>query len=123
MAKILVEGIKLYSYHGCTKEEAMVGGNYVVDVCIEANLDKPSHSDNLNETIDYVMVYEVVKKEMSVRSNLIEHVAKRIFDKLKKNFSEGSASIPKPISIEVKVAKLNPPVNGVVEKVCTVISE
>jgi dihydroneopterin aldolase len=116
MAKILVEGIKLYAYHGCMEEEAVIGGNYIVDVCIEANLDKPSKSDKLNETIDYVTVYEIVKKEMSVRSKLIEHVAERILDKLKRKFSKASA-------IEVKVTKLNPPIPGEVEKVSVVLSE
>ncbi len=116
MAKILVQGIKLYAYHGCLPEEAIIGGNYIVDVSIEADLSKPSKTDKLNETIDYVTVYEIVKKEMSVRSKLIEHVAKRIFDKLKKKF-------PKTKSIEVKVTKLNPPIQGEVEKVCAVVSE
>ena len=116
MEKILVEGIKLYAYHGCMKEEAVIGGNYIVDVCIEADMSKPSKSDNLNDAIDYVTVYEIVKKEMSVRSKLIEHVAKRILDKLKKRF-------PKTEFIEVKVTKLNPPIDGDVEKVCVVVSE
>ena len=116
MAKILVEGIKIYAYHGCLKEESIIGGNYIVDISIDADLRKPSRSDKLNETIDYVTVYEIVKKEMSVRSKLIEHVAKRIFDKLKKKF-------PKTGSIQVKVTKLNPPIEGEVEKVCVVVSE
>ena len=116
MAKILVEGIKLYAYHGCMKEEAIIGGNYIVDVCIEADMSKPSKSDNLNDAIDYVIVYEIVKKEMAVRSKLIEHVAKRILGKLKKCF-------PKTNTIEVRVTKLNPPIDGDVEKVCAVVSE
>ena len=116
MEKILVEGIKLYAYHGCMKEETLIGGNYIVDVCIEADMSKPSKSDNLNDAIDYVIVYEIVKKEMSARSKLIEHVAKRILGKLKKRF-------PKTEFIEVKVTKLNPPINGDVEKVCVVVSE
>lgn len=116
MTKILVEGIKLYAYHGCMKEEAVIGGNYIVDVCLEADLIKASKSDKLDETIDYVIVYEIVKKEMSVRSKLIEHVAKRILDRLKKKF-------PKTEYIEVKITKLNPPIEGEVEKVSVVVSE
>ena len=116
MTKILVEGIKLYAYHGCLKEESKIGGNYIVDVRIEADLSKPEKTDNLKDTIDYVTVYEIVKKEMSIPSHLIEHVAKRIIDKLKKKFSHLE-------SIEVKITKLNPPINGDVEKVCAVISE
>ena len=116
MGKIIVEGIKMYAYHGCMQEESVVGGNYIVDVIIDTDLNKPSKSDQLSDTIDYVAVYEVVKKEMSIRSKLIEHVAKRIIDSLKKKFS-------KTISIEVKVTKLNPPIKGVVEKVSAVLSE
>ena len=116
METILIEGIKLYAYHGCMKEEAAVGGHYIVDISIKADLKKASSSDRLNDTIDYVSVFEVVKKEMAVPSKLIEHVAKRILDRLKKKF-------PKTGSIAVKVTKLNPPINGEVEKVSVILSE
>lgn len=116
MAKILVEGIRLYSYHGCMKEESVIGGNYIVDVCIKADMSKPSKTDNLKDAIDYVTVYEIVKKEMAVRSKLIEHVAQRILNKLKKSFKKAEF-------IEIKVTKLNPPIEGDVEKVSVVISE
>jgi len=116
MAIILVEGIKLYAYHGCMKEEALIGGNYIVDVTIDADLSKPSRSDKLNDTIDYVTVSGIVQKEMATRSKLIEHVAKRILDRLKKRF-------PQTFSIKVKITKLNPPIPGEVDKVSIVISE
>jgi len=114
-SKILVQGIKIYAYHGCLKEESIIGGNYIVDVCIEADLSKPSRTDKLNQTIDYVTVYEIVKKEMDIRSKLIEHVAKRILDKLKKKF-------PKTNTIEVKLIKLNPPIPGDVEQVSVILA-
>ncbi len=116
MDKILIQGIRLYAYHGCMKEEALAGGEYVVDISIEADLSKPSISDKLNDTIDYVTVYEIVKKEMAIRSKLIEHAAQRILDKLKSKYSKTG-------SIEVKVTKLNPPIEGEVEKVSVVVSE
>src|SRR5665213_2739321 len=103
MAKILVEGIRLYAYHGCLKEETLIGGTYLVDVCIEADMSKPSQSDKLTDAIDYVAVYEIVKKEMAVPSKLIEHVARRILNKLKTKL----AGIE---FLEVKVTKLNPPI-------------
>jgi dihydroneopterin aldolase len=116
MAQILIEGIKLYAYHGCMKEESLIGGNYIVDVTIDADLSKPEISDKLNDTIDYVTVYEIVKKEMAIRSKLIEHVAKRIADTLKSEF-------PKSGSIAVKVTKLNPPIPGEVDKVSVVVNK
>lgn len=116
MSKILLEGIKIYAHHGCTKEEAVVGGNYRVDVSIEAELNKASQSDKLSDTIDYVKVYQIVMEEMAIRSKLIEHAAKRITNALKKKF-------PSIRKVEVKVTKLNPPIQGVIESVSVVFSE
>ena len=53
---IEITGIKLYSYHGCLKEEAIIGGNYIVDVFIKTDFTKASKTDNLDQTIDYVLV-------------------------------------------------------------------
>jgi dihydroneopterin aldolase len=116
MATINVEGIRVYAYHGCLKEEGLIGSPYIVDVRMEADLKTAEKSDNLADTIDYVKVYEIVKAQMAVRSKLIEHVGKRIFDELKKQF-------PEIENTEVKVTKINPPMNGAVDKVSVVISQ
>jgi dihydroneopterin aldolase len=116
MGKIGVHGIKLYAFHGCTDEEQKIGTNYEVDVVIELDLSKPSISDNLNETVDYVIIYDIVREEMSIKSRLIEHVAKRISYALMQQ-------IPEIQKIKVTVAKLHPPVNGIVNRVFTELEE
>ena len=115
MHKILVEGIKVYAYHGCLEEEGRIGANYLVDVSMRTDFTVASQTDDLTKTIDYVVVYQIVKKQMSIRANLIEQVGQRIVDELKSTFQ----SIQE---LEVKVTKLNPPMNGNVEKVSIVIS-
>ena len=114
MHKILVEGIKLYAYHGCLEEEGKIGTNYVVDVTMETDFTEAAQTDDLSKTIDYVVVYNIVKTQMAVRSKLIEQVGQRIVDDLKKEFS----TLKK---VSVKVTKLNPPMNGDVERVSIVI--
>ena len=114
MGIILVEGIKIYAYHGCMEEEAVIGGNYIVDVTIETDFEKAAATDNLSETVDYAVVSDIVKKEMAVRSKLIEHVAKRIFDTLLKQ-------LPRIKKAQVKVTKLNPPVKGGVDRVSVIV--
>ena len=114
MHKILVEGIKVYAYHGCLAEEGKIGTNYIVDVTMETDFTEAAKTDNLSKTIDYVVVYNVVKTQMAIRSKLIEQVGQRIVDELKKQF----ATLKK---VEVKVTKLNPPMNGDVERVSIVI--
>lgn len=116
MNKIIVEGINLYAYHGCLEEEAKIGANYIVDVIMETNFMEAAKADDLNKTIDYVIVFNIVKTQMAIRSKLIESVGKRIVDALKKEFT----TLKK---VEVKISKLNPPMNGNVEKVSIVITE
>ena len=107
---IEINGIKLYAYHGCLKEEAIIGGNYIVDVFIKTDFTKASKSDDLDQTIDYVLVNNIVKEEMAIRSKLIEHVGQRIYDKMLTKFDD-------IISLRVKIRKLSPPINGDVDEV------
>jgi len=108
--KINIEGIKLYAFHGCLEEEAKIGANYIVDVYITTDFTKAAITDNLKETIDYCAIYEISKKQMAIRANLIEQVCKRIFDEVASEF--------KTITfLRVKLTKLSPPMNGNVEKV------
>ena len=53
---------------------------------------------------------------MSTRSHLIEHVAQRIHDSVKKQF-------PEIKKIKVKVEKLNPPIGGDAKSVSAIISK
>ncbi|MFY9308711.1 MAG: dihydroneopterin aldolase [Bacteroidia bacterium] len=115
MHKILVEGIKVYAYHGCLEEEGRIGANYLVDVVMKTDFSLAAQTDDLTKTIDYVVVYKIVKRQMAIRSKLIEQVGQRIVDELKGAFQ----SIQE---LEVKVTKLNPPMNGNVERVSIVIS-
>lgn len=114
MNKIYVNDIKLYAYHGCLEEEGKIGSNYIVDVMMETDFSDAAKTDDLNKTIDYVTVYRLVKEQMAIRSKLIEQVAQRINDVLKKEFS----SIQK---LEVKVTKINPPMHGDVGSVSVLV--
>src|ERR1017187_10896357 len=78
MIKIIVEGISIYSYHGCLEEEAKIGGNYIVDVIMETDFIEATKTDDLSKTIDYVIVFNIVKAQMAIHSKLIESVGQRI---------------------------------------------
>lgn len=108
---ISVEGIECYAFHGCLPEEGKIGGKFQVDVFITADMLQAVQSDNLNDAIDYVVVNKIVKEQMAIKSNLIEHVAGRILESLINKF-------PAIHAIELKVTKFNPPVNGSVNHTC-----
>jgi dihydroneopterin aldolase len=102
---LAIENIECYAYHGCLPEENIIGGRFSVDVILEADFIKAVDTDDLTYAADYVMIDHIVRKEMSVPSKLIEHVAGRILKKL-------SAAFQLSENITVTVKKYNPPVTG-----------
>ena len=110
-----VEGIKIYSYHGHLPEEAILGGHFIVNVNVNADTSKVEISDDLDDTVDYVKIIEIVKEEMSIRSSMIEHPAARIADKilLQKYV----------IDVQVEVEKLNVPIAEIFNKISVTVKE
>jgi dihydroneopterin aldolase len=110
MGLISVQDIRLYSYHGCLEQETLIGSDYIVNIDIETDLSLSAISDDLSKTIDYVEVNKVVKQEMAIPSKLLETVAYRIINRLTKNHTQIDY-------LSVSISKLNPPINGDVERV------
>ena len=105
MGKIKLKDIKIYAYHGSLSEENLIGGEYLVNLSVFSNLKKSSLTDELKDTIDYVSLLDIVKKEMLSPSKLLENVVKRVVDKIFLVF-------PKINKVSLEVSKLNPPING-----------
>ena len=105
---IFLENIKIYAYHGVFEQETRVGNYFIVNLKLELDLSKAVDSDNLEDTISYADVYDIVKREMQIPSKLIEHAAGRIAKALKDNFVTLN-------TVEIKLSKLNPPMGGQVE--------
>ncbi|SFB08679.1 dihydroneopterin aldolase [Flavobacterium swingsii] len=116
MGIIKLKNIRTFSYHGCLIEEGKIGSDYKVDLEIKTDLRRSSLSDNLKDTVDYVLLNRIVVEEMAIRSHLLEHVANRIITRI---FSE-IASVSRII---VAVSKLNPPIGGDVEAVTIEMEE
>lgn len=105
MGKIFVEGIKIYAHHGCFKEEAIIGTNFLVDVELDVDLSQPANTDNIADAVNYQAVFSIIKEQMAIRSNLLEHVGKRIVEAIFNQFNEVQ-------KIRLKVSKLNVPLGG-----------
>ncbi len=110
MGKIRVTNIRVYAYHGCLTEETKIGSDYRVDVEIEADLNKSAVTDQLGDTVDYVLLNRIVKEEMAKPSHLLETVCERILVR----FLNEDQLITQAT---VAVSKLNPPIGGDVEMV------
>ena len=116
MGTIKLQNIRVYTNHGCLVEEEKIGSDYIVNLEIKTDLRKSSETDDLNDTVDYVQLNDIVTSEMSIRSKLLEHVAHRI---IKRIFDE----IPSVSRILLAVSKINPPIGGDVEQVTIEMEE
>jgi dihydroneopterin aldolase len=108
MTIISIEGMEFFAYHGCFAEEQIIGTKFLVDIFLEVNTESAEYSDNLNDTVNYQSVYQLVKTEMLIKSKLLEHLARRILDKIASEF-------PNVENGTIKVQKMNPPLGGKIE--------
>lgn len=116
MGRIILEDMEFYAYHGCFAEEQIIGGKFLITVKIESDTSEAEETDNITKTVNYQEVYAVIKKEMELKSKLLEHVASRIADAIKNHF-------PAVKEISVKVTKVNPPVGGKMAGVSVLIKK
>ena len=100
-----LENLRFYAYHGVMPQERIVGNEYVVNIRLKVNVSKAMMSDDVADTVNYAEVFECIKAEMEIPSNLIEHVGSRIIGSLFKQF-------PTIEQIELKLSKRNPPMGA-----------
>jgi dihydroneopterin aldolase len=102
---VFLKGLRFHSYHGVLEQERVVGNDYLVDVRLAVRIDKAMESDRLEDTINYAEIHHLIKKEMVQPSQLIEHVAGRISQRLFDRYAVVTG-------VDLRITKLNPPMGA-----------
>ncbi len=110
MSEIILENMEFHAFHGCMEHEKNIGNTFLVTVKINIDTTQAGISDNLEDTLNYQLIYNVIRTQMEIRSNLIEHLARRIVDAVMEQFDQIK-------SLKLKLTKLNPPLGAKVESV------
>ena len=105
MGKIILEGMKFRANIGTTKEERDLGNDLTISLSFKCDTLTSGISDDLKDATDYSLVYQNVKKETLIPCNLIENLAYRIMESLKRDF-------PNISGIDLKIYKHYPPIEG-----------
>lgn len=116
MSFIDIENMSFYAYHGCFDEERAIGTNFRVNLRLKVDTLKAQVSDCIDDTVNYLSVYQSVKSEMEKPSHLLENVCERIASRILYDY-EGVDYVC------VKVTKLNPPLGGKMEGVSLTIEK
>ena len=107
--KISLEGLEFHAFHGVYPHERESGNWFEVDVSVETDILEGAIRDNLDKTVNYVTLYQFVKEEMEKPSKLLETVAEKIVERVLKD-------LPEVNQVELKIAKINPPIGGKCKK-------
>ena len=116
MVKIKIKNFRCYAFHGCLKEEEIIGSDYLVNMSVVSDPNHGPQNDSLKDTVDYVLMAKIIRQEMSIRSKLLETVAKRIIEKVFNEFDLVKKAT-------VSVSKVSPPIDADVKKVTVKLSQ
>ncbi|RWX75495.1 dihydroneopterin aldolase [Neorhizobium lilium] len=76
---ITLKNCAFYARHGAFEQEASLGQRFFVDVELDVEADEALETDDVDKTVHYGLVYEIVEKIVTgSRRNLIEALANDI---------------------------------------------
>ena len=99
---IELKDVELYAYHGVGEAERITGGRYLVNVKVAFEEGNVSFTD-LRETINYAVLFDIVRQRMAIPSALLESVATDILREIKQQFNMVN-------EIECSIYKLQAPI-------------
>lgn len=103
--RVALEGLEFHAFHGVYPHERESGNWFEVDIAVETDFTTAAEEDDLAGTVNYETLFLIVKARMEEPSKLLETVADRIA-------SDVIDKLPAVFNVELKIAKLNPPIGG-----------
>ena len=103
--KVIIEGLRIYAFHGVMEQERAIGSYFIVDAEVTTDFSAAMENDDLCGTASYADIFDTIKMEMAIPSKLIEHVGGRIAKAIIDRFPNVSA-------VKLKILKENPPMGA-----------
>ena len=105
MNRIELKDMEFFAKHGYFEEERIIGNRFVVNLSVEGDFSAAAESDDIADAVNYQTLYDIVRDEMDIPSNLLENIAQRIVKHVKAEF-------PALSKVAVTIDKINPPLGG-----------
>jgi dihydroneopterin aldolase len=103
MITIQLNNLLFFSHHGVDAEETVVGTEFELNVSVSFN--ETGRISTLDQTVNYVALYNIIADHMKKPSRLLETVAMDIADDISKSDKRIN-------TINICISKLNPPINN-----------
>lgn len=107
MDRIIMKNLQFYGYHGVFEEERKLGQRFHFDVELETSLKTPGRTDQLEDAINYVDIYNTIREKAEGPAfNLLEALGNAIAIALLDRFIAVN-------KVKVEVRKPEAPIPGV----------
>lgn len=97
--------LRFHAYHGVEAQERLTGNDYEVNLRLRVDVSHAMVSDNVDDTVNYASVYDLVAYEMGIPARLVEHVAYRIGRQIMSRWTSVQ-------EVEIQLIKRNPPMGA-----------
>jgi dihydroneopterin aldolase len=100
LIRIEMKRLKIFAHHGVHEEELKAGAEFEVrmDILFKAN----QTIQELNQTVDYTTVYNIIREEMAQARPLLETVGAEIVNRVR-------LAYPYVEEINITISKIHPP--------------
>ena len=109
MGRVALEGLEFHAFHGLYPHERESGNWFDVDISVETDFTLAAENDDLSGTVNYEVLFRIIRDEMDKPAKLLERLAEKIVHDVLEE-------IPAVLNVEVTISKLNPPIGGKCKK-------
>ena len=102
---VFLKNVRFRAFHGVLPQERLVGGDFLLNLRVGYPIEKAMESDEVEDTLNYAALFDLVRQKMNKPSQLLEHVAGRIVKAIMETF-------PAVTSVDLELTKLNPPMGA-----------
>ena len=102
---IELRDVHLFAHHGVMPQEQKIGAWFTIDIKLGITDYGCATSDEIDGTVNYADVYDILRQEMEIPSKLLENVCQRISKRLYDAFVQIA-------TIEITLCKDTPPMGG-----------
>ena len=102
---IELRDVHLFAHHGVMPQEQKIGAWFTIDIKLEISDHGCASSDDIEGTVSYADVFDILRQEMTQPSKLLENVCQRISRRLYDTFGQITA-------IAITLCKDTPPMGG-----------
>ena len=103
MMTIALHNVQLRGYHGIHPEELLTGNQFLINCSVDYTT--PERVKHIDDTLNYVQLFELIKTRMQKPTPLLETLAQDICGTIFEQFAQAT-------EVRIDIQKLNPLITG-----------